>query len=356
MNLAHINEFPACFSMKNLISVIQTNTIEQVVNTQSKQKQNKVKVEQSFKDYSDEEDVWISIQNHKKFYKIMNSIRKVSNPNIFLYIENENNLVFTISTKSFYPIIIFKIPITKPTIQVNTSNICIEFSYKQVQQWMSISKSQNFILNLRNKDSKLMFEFITNGLINEATNFEQNIDVIRMFNEIFRPKSDDEIDIKQTNYFNLFNLMKALIIIEKPKMLDLSKIKQLQDTTKKFVVSEDSIKIIYKLNELITRDTLLDRNQDSNAVLSSHLIYYSDSLPEEMELEIDKFSTIFKSDIKIVETTDNIYYVLCNWMENNYMLIKIITDHKIEDKIDSDLLFKDIFTNGTNMIFCYYCH
>ena len=139
-------------------------------------------------------------------------------------------------------------------------------------------------------------------------------------------------------------------------MLDLSKIKQLQDTTKKFVVSEDSIKIVYKLNELITRDTLLDRNQDSNVVLSSHLIYYSDSLPEEMELEIDKFSTILKSDIKMVEATDNIYYVLCSWMENSYILIKIITDHKIEDEIDSDLLFKDIFANGTNMIFCYYCH
>jgi hypothetical protein len=239
-------------------------------------------------------------------------------------------------------------------VQVNDSNRCIEFPYKTVQQWMNTTKSQTYYLNLRNTGSKLEFEYIAQDIIQKATNFEQNVDITRMFNEIFKPKVDDEFELTQINYFSTFNMMKTLILIEKQQMFDLSKVAILNDSMKKFIVTDSSIKIEYKLNENIDTDTLCDYNKDDT--LSNHKKYYSDSLPEEFTLNIENFSLILKSDIKMIDCSDTIYYALCSWTdEKKFMLIKVITDSKLESEIDTDVLFKDLFVEGTMMISCYAC-
>ena len=355
MAYTHVKELPGCFSVKNMIDIIQNHQINTEIHPHHQQQVQvkKQKFEQTFKDYSDNANVLISIQNSKKFVKLISSIRKVRSPNIFLYIENENDLVFIISS-STNPIILFKLPIIKPMVQVSISNRCLEFPYKIIQQWMNLTKSPNYYLNLNNINSKLEFEYITQDVNQKATNFEQSVDTTRVFNELFKPKVEDEFETKQINYRILFNLMKTYMIIQKQQMLDLSKITILNDSTKKFIVADGCVKIEYKLNENVTIDTLYDDSK--NDVLSSHRLYYSDVLPEEFTLAIDDFSFILKSDVKMIDSSDTIYYVLCSWTdENTFMLIKVITDTQIEGEIDSDVLFKDLFNEGIMMISCYSC-
>lgn len=335
----------------------QSEQDKQITSKKRISKQNKV-----FKTF-DQPDVLIAVQNDNKFLNFIMSIRHIS-PNVFMYVEGVNYLVFIVNSADSYPVVMAKFQIIHPTIiQRNISDVWFSFPIATIADFITKTdkSSYQYSFILRNLESQMVLEYTStlDNVMKSSKNINQvdkqiTLDIV-FFNKIQIIKEfEEDIGIKGTDYISMIYNMPILLLTECKDFGLIEKIKNLERAEEVIEISDESIILNIDINSQINKITIVNR---TNKI--SGLIYWSELL-EPMRLKMPNFTSLFKTTDRLKNKNEFCYYLLCKWKTyekaETYMFIKIVSKMRIE-KIEPGITFGQLFNDGNllyELFFCYH--
>lgn len=368
---ANIRDYSTFNTPANLLDALAGKmTTDTVVIQQRKSKSKAKKRENTYERYEDQSNVLIAIQNDPKLLNFLKYIRKPTEPSVFMYIEGEQNLVFVVNSAMAFPVVIMKFPIEYPCIYAKSNDLCFNFPLKTINEFMTKKdkSTYQYSLILKSEDAKLMFEYrsINDNEVHTTENFTQ-IDKQIMLDTVFFGKIQNnplfESDIgDKIHYVDMFDSMAVLMVAESKDFSQTDKFKYLDRAQQQLIIEENDISIDIRINKISNVIKLVDRNNISNNLL------YWDSKLLPMTMNMIKYDSMFKSGEKLVDKTDFVYNVICEWKQYpgcmTYMFIKIITNIRVKDILSGILnntmgslpTFNEIFNSGPRLIEMYLAH
>lgn len=308
-------------------------------------------------------DILIAVQNDNKFLNFIMSIRHIS-PNVFMYVEGINYLVFIVNAADSYPVIIAKFQIEYPTIiQRNISDVWFSFPISTIADFITKNdkSSYQYSFILRNLESKMVLEYTStlDNVMKSSENLSKidkqtTLDVI-FFNKIqIIEEFEEDIGVKNIDYISMIYNMPILFMTECKDFGLIEKIKNLDRAEETIEINDDSVVMNININSQINKITIVNR-----ADKISGLVYWSESLGQ-MHLKMPNFTSLFKTTDRLKNKNEFCYYLLCKWKTyekaETYMFIKIVTKMRIE-KIESGITFGQLFNSGNllyELFFCYH--
>lgn len=308
-------------------------------------------------------DILIAVQNDNKFLNFIMSIRHVS-PNVFMYVEGINYLVFIVNSADSYPVIIAKFQIEYPTIiQRNISDVWFSFPISTIANFITKTdkSSYQYSFILRNLESKMVLEYTStlDNVMKSSENLNKvdkqtTLDTV-FFNKIQIIKEfEEDIGVKNIDYLSMIYNMPILLLTECKDFGLTEKIKNLERAEETIEINDDNIILNVNINSQINKIIIVNRSDKI-----SGLVYWSESLSP-MRLKMPNFTSLFKTTDRLRNKNEFCYYLLCKWKTyekaETYMFIKIVTKMRFE-KIEPGITFGQLFNTGNllyEMFFCYH--
>lgn len=342
------------------LEVVPKATIPRVV----KPKKPVTKQQSIIQNYDD--NVILAINNDQHFGDIIKAFRKQKSPLVNIYYnENSSSIVCFIKNMVGFPLLITTIPndILKQNIYANrayiTPGMCYTFPLND-NIFKDISQNKSYIYSMIFSKTTDGIKFTYNATIGnnkpvtfETTQIEQK-DIKTIINVSFCldvealaiHMNDDNFDALDT--LNWMNIM----IISK---------QQEQDKFNSSCSSTSHNKIVIKDNKLtyIKQDTLINQIVELCNERDSlrWKLNFTDIAPNddgEYVFELYNFDVMFKSVYnKNISMNDNIYYIFGQYLDNTYILGKVITSTNIDTSHGFNL--QALFKGGYSTKEIYMC-
>lgn len=321
------------------------------------------KQEKTF-DTFNQSDILIAVQNDNKFLNFIMSIRHIS-PNVFMYVEGTDYLVFIVNSADSYPVIIAKFQIEYPTIiQRNISDVWFSFPISTIANFITKTdkSSYQYSFILRNLESKMVLEYTStlDNVMKSSENLSKvdkqtTLDIV-FFNKIQIIKEfEEDIGVKNTDYISMIYNMPILLITECKDFGLIEKIKNLDRAEEYLEINDNSIVMNIFINSQVNKITIVNRSDKI-----SGLVYWADSLGP-MCLKMPNFTSLFKTTDRLKNKNEFCYYLLCKWKTydkaETYMFIKIVTKIRFDKRIEPGITFGQLFNTGNllyELFFCYH--
>ena len=375
---SHIDEYNTFNGIDQLNRFIKNqeqkieSPVKQVEVKHQTMKKRKKNVDKSFETFSNQNDVLLAIQNNDKFLKLISYIRKPNAPSMFMYIENETDIVFIINSATNYPITIVKFPIKAPHFYINESinYICIEFPYRTINEYISKQDKTNFVYSLilkKNTNEKMVIEYKGNEQIVYSTANIFSINKQNALTEIFTGKllsNDLFIDDvnKSINFVDDLNKMSVLLLVESKDLSSFIKFDKLGQARQELVITENLIKLNTSL--LSQQNAIVIADANTMTLVTNPILYWNKEQLEPMKLNFIQYASLFKSAEKL-SVNNCVYYGICKWREypktKTFWFVKIIISKSIKKNMgvfDScdEITFGSIFNNHETIIDYALCY
>ena len=375
---SHIDEFNTFNGIEQLNRHIKNQ--EQKIETQTKEieikhtitKKRKKAVDKSFMTFSNQNDILLAIQNNDKFLKLISYIRKPNAPSMFMYIENETDIVFIVNSATNYPITIIKFPIKAPHFYINDqiNYICIEFPYRIINEYISKQDKTNFVYSLilkKDNNENLVMEYRGNEQITYSTKNISNINKQDTLNEIFTGKIlSNELFIddvnKNYNHIDDLNKMKLLLLVESKDLSSFIKFDKFGQAKQELVITENLIKLNTSL--LKQQNSIIIADANMLTLVTNPILYWNKEQLEPTKLNFIQYASLFKSAEKL-SVNNCVYYGICKWREypktKTYWFVKVIISNSIKKKMElfdscDEITFGSIFNNYETIIDYALCY
>ena len=362
-----INQFATFNSLKNLDSYLTDAKLSEEVKVIVKPKKTVVKQQEQLQQFYKQTNVLIAIQNNPKILKFLTLVRKPAQPTIFMYVEDETNLVFVINSSISFPIVIAKFQIDEQYIYAKNTELCFVVPIQIINKFINRKdKATNqYYMIIKNEDSKLVLEYKSINCDEVKKTYGlTNVDKNNMLNTIFFNKIQtidlfkEDIGVN-VDYTELINSMNILLLYETKESSQINKlaINTNLNIEQRLEITSDEVRVSVKSNSINQISCLI--NKFSKSKIGNELIYWDDKLTK-MSLRFIPFGNIFRSSEKLINQNDYIYYALCEWKYykeskcQSYVLVKIITDVNINASNNlQSTIYKEVFNNCQTMAELY---
>lgn len=360
---SNFQNFTSIDSIKNTIlneEVVKVKIVNSTKVTKIKQQKRKVQYENI-----NDDKIKLIIQHNSEFLNFLMLVKKIK-PFTTFHVENNSQLVFTLCSSEYFPIIFAKFNILSPSIQTNgIDDIWFNFPIGLVTNCIEkIDKSTSqYMLLIREIDSGLSLEYksVLTGkttVIGNLVKINRDATMQQMFyNNKINIYTEFEEDINQSiNYFDLINNMEILMISE---CRDFGNFERVAGNIKLYLATQ----LLKIKGQDIILETKLNKQTQKNVLCSNESkIYFKDSFDVDVVMTVFPFTPLFKGVDKLKGKSNYSYFLLTKWKKYEsgvtaFMIVKLLIDSKIiiNDNVEI-LTFEELIVNKMVIYELFECY